>query len=291
MNTTIAVLADIHGNLPGLEAVLHDMQMFQPAGFIVAGDLTSGPQPNQVIQLLRQLGRWLILGNSDINLLRYVDGSAPESWSTLHQFASLRWANKTIDPEILRYLQGLPEQSVVQIPGTAPIRVVHGSPRDPYESILLQEGLGLLETSLAMIEEPVLVCGHTHQPWAMHLNGKLALNPGSVAGPLNGQVGAQYALLRWLDGAWEAELHMVSYDLRRIRSAFVESGLLAEGGPLMRCFLLSIETGTNVARQFLDYAYRLAGEAGYAGSQVVPDEIWDKAAECFDWSLNSLELP
>jgi len=116
------------------------------------------------------------------------------------------------------------------------------------------------------------------------MDGRLALNPGSVAGPLNGVAAAQYAQLEWEQGTWRPELREVPYDLSRIRQAFVESGLLDEGGPLARAFLASIETGLNVAKDLLDHAYRLAAEAGYPGCRVVPDEIWVRTAAEFPWS-------
>jgi hypothetical protein len=104
-----------------------------------------------------------------------------------------------------------------------------------------------------------------------------------VCGSLNGDVRAHYALLAWQDGHWQAEHQAVAYDLRRIRGAFRESGLLEEGGALARAFLLSIETGQNVAEDFVSYAYGLAAKAGIEDCDVVPDAIWEQAASTFDW--------
>jgi hypothetical protein len=104
-----------------------------------------------------------------------------------------------------------------------------------------------------------------------------------VAGPLNGEVGAQYALLTWHEDRWHVAHRTVSYDLDRIRADFCESGLLEEGGALARAFLLSIETGENVADDFLGYAYGLMTEAELEESDVVPDDVWEQAAATFDW--------
>jgi len=174
----LAVLADVHGNLPALEAVLADVQQHSVDGIIVAGDLVGGgPQ----------------------------------------------------------------------------------------------------------IAEPVLVCGHTHIPWKQEHDGRLAFNPGAVGGPLNGDVRAQYALLTWQDDHWQVEHQAVPYDLDRIRAAFRESGLLAEGGAFAQACLLAIETGQNVAGHFVSYVYGLAAEAGFDDCDVVPDAIWDRAVATFDW--------
>jgi hypothetical protein len=58
---------------------------------------------------------------------------------------------------------------------------------------------------------------------------------------------------------------------------------LEEGGALARSFLLSIETGRNVAEDFLSHAYGLAARAGFADCHAVPDAAWEQASETFDW--------
>ena len=71
--------------------------------------------------------------------------------------------------------------------------------------------------------------------------------------------------------------------MEQIRAAYIESGLLDEGGALALAVLRSIETGSNIAQDFIEYAYRLAEKAGYEDAEVVPDAIWDQAADTFDW--------
>lgn len=299
----LALLADVHGNLPALEALLADLQRYGDlAGILVAGDLLGAPHDRETIQLLRRAGAIVIRGNSDSSIVRYDAGQGPAAWRTNHQYALLRWFHRHLDRETLDWIAAMPEQRVVSLPGTAPIRLVHGSPRDiaeglcpdhdPVQLELFRKAFLLppdhvpdpLGPILAEIAEPVLACGHTHIPWMQEQDGRLVINPGAVCGPLNGDVRAQYALLSWEDGRWRAEHRAVPYDLALTRRSFQESGLLVEGGPLARAFLLSNETGQNVAHYFLTYAYGLATEAGCAGCAVVPDEIWDRAAETWNWA-------
>jgi putative phosphoesterase len=250
-----AVLADIHGNLPALEAVLEDLKQFSLDGVIAAGDYVGGPHPNETIALLCSMKpNWMIIGNSDISVLRCLEGQAPEYQRTAKQFALLRWACQQIDLNHLEALRNLPEQQSISVGETDPIHVVHGRLETAFDGYDPDEELEKLESNLVKIEESVLICGHTHCPWTLKINGKLALNPGSVAGPLNGYIGTQYAILEWLDGRWQAELHAIKYELTRIRSDFIRSGLLEEGGPLARCFLNSIEAGGNESLHFLEYA-------------------------------------
>jgi predicted phosphodiesterase len=175
--TTLAALADVHANLPALQAVLQDIQSYAVDGIIVAGDLTGGPKPDETIHLLQEAGSQVILGNSDINLLRYESGQSPPAWRTSQQFALLRWADRNTGPTARRFLRSLPEQLMLAPAGAAPLRVVHGSPRDPYESILPDIDPSPLSAFLQQIPEQVLICGHTHQPWVYHLDGKMGLNP------------------------------------------------------------------------------------------------------------------
>ncbi len=280
----IALLSDVHGNLPGLQAVIDDLQSYQPDLILVAGDLIAGPYPNETLSLLSERGAVMIKGNTDLTLLRFVRHETPEQWHHLRQFGLMQWNARNVSAKSLAFLESLPEQRVIALPGTDPIRLVHGSPRDPYESILPEQDISVLDRSLEMITEPVLAHGHTHQPYIQHRDGKVAVNPGAVAGPLNGEVGAQYARLEWHEGRWEADLRLVKYDLALIRYGFEESGLLEQGGPVARCFLASHENGKDSWMAFLNFAYQMVAEAGIENCSGVPDEILSRAEAEFNWS-------
>lgn len=285
----LAILADTHGNLPALEAVLEDIEQYGVDHIVVAGDLVGGPKPTETIRLLRTLGSWMIRGNSDTNFVRYAIGKPPAEWRTSLQWGLTRWGVHQLDTNALDFIASLPEQRVIDLPNADAIRVVHGSPRNPTGSIYPDRDPATLDLALSQISEPALVCGHTHEPWVRERDGRLALNPGAVCGPLNGDTRAQYALLTWQDERWQVEHRAVSYDLSQIRADFEESGLLKEGGALARSFLLSIETGQNIGDRFLSYAYKLAAEAGHENCTIVPDVTWRRAAETFDWDGATIE--
>jgi putative phosphoesterase len=280
----LAVMSDVHGNLPALEAVLTDLNQYEVDGIIVAGDLVGGPQAVEVVRLLRSFGSWMIRGNSDRDLVRYDAGEMSAHRYTCRQFAPLRWIHRHVCRETLDFIKSLPEQRVVEIAGTAAIRVVHGSPRDPSEYIFPHDDPSTLDLALAQTSEPVLVCGHAHIPWKVERDGRLALNPGAVCGPQNGEVGAQYALLTWRNEHWQVRHFTIPYDLEKIRTAYRESGLLEEGGALAQAVVLCLETGQNIFEDFLSYAYGLAAEVGCQDCDVVPDNIWERATATFDWN-------
>jgi putative phosphoesterase len=279
----LGVIADIHGSLPSLEAVLREIHTAGVDGLLVAGDMTCGPNSDEVLQLLLEEHAWMVLGNNESYLLRFDSGQAPDWWHTSHQWALNRWVYRTIDRASLDILHNLTEQLVIDLPGIDPIRMFHGSLRKNNEMLDPEKYPEPLEDAFNRTTEQVLVCGHTHNPWQKHRDGRLALNPGAVLFPCNGDLGAQYALLTWNGSAWEVEHHSAAYDVSLVRKAFTETGFLEEGGALTKGFLLSIETGQDVAMKFLAHAYRMAAEAGYPDWEYVPDEIWDAAADSYDW--------
>ena len=126
----LAILADIHANLPALEAVLADARKNCVDGFIVAGDhINGGPHPNETMGALRSLENcWMIRGNTDDYLSKLGNGTAPVGWRTSHQWAATRWSYQHLEKDHLNFVAALPGQGVVRWRDTAPIRVVHGTP-------------------------------------------------------------------------------------------------------------------------------------------------------------------
>lgn len=146
------------------------------------------------------------------------------------------------------------------------------------------DDLVTLDQALALTPAPVLVCGHTHVQWSLCRNGKQVINPGAAAGTLIGPR-AQYARLTWDGRQWQVELRTLDYDFASLKQAFESRGLLADGGPMARGFLLSLETGHDFMMAFLHYAYDLASQSGWPGGPALPDEIYQRANETFCWTL------
>lgn len=269
--------------MPALEAVLDDLADRDVDHIIVAGDLVCGPQPDETRRLLQSHDCLMIRGNGDTYLLQFEDQDAPDYWWTSKAFSTIRWHYNHCNPDTMAFLRSLPEQRQITNGKGPEIRVVHGSPRHPSEDLHPEKDPAFLRATVAAISEAVLICGHTHLPWKAKISDRLALNPGAVSAPLNGDVGAQYALMTWSHQQWFVEHRLVAYDLKDLRNIFHDSGLLEEGGPFSRAWLCSIESGRDVVNPFLEYARLMADQAGYAASEFVPDPIWDQAAASFDW--------
>jgi len=223
-----------------------------------------------------------IPGNGDVDLLNFAGGGSPDYLHTLKQFSLIRWALANTNSETLDFLRDLPQQRVVTLPGASPIRLVHGSPRDIYESLDVEEHPGMLDEVLESLSEPVLVFGHTHRPVIKNQNGRLAINPGAVSMAIGIPAAAYFAILEWPASAdhWSAHLHHVCYNPEALMKEFEDSGLL-DINPLGRVLLATSLTGMNAGGGFMQHALGLAKASGCGGLPYIPDDLWEQAAKTY----------
>jgi len=195
---TTALLYDIHGNLPALEAVLRDAGAGR---FVLGGDYALfGPWPAETIAALRALphATW-IRGNGE----RWTAAARQAPDNDVVQGAIQACAGALGEAAVAE-LAALPEQVVLD--GT---RYCHASPISDVRSFM-PEPTDDEQELLGAAGEPRLVFGHTHLQFARaSASGIELLNPGSVGMPFDGDVRAAYALLRD-DGT--IERRRVAYD-------------------------------------------------------------------------------
>lgn len=275
----LAVLSDIHGNLPVLKQVLKDAEKHQPEHVLVTGDLCGGPNQDETVRLLQDHQAHFILGNWEQNIFKYQDQQPDHPKNALHQFDYLKWCSQNVSSASLKLLRNRPYQDVFFLPDTDPIRIAHGTPDDPFKLIYPDTNLPEI---LTHIDEKVFVCGHTHNPWIVKQDDQLAINPGSLFNTIAHKSEATYGLLSWDGKQWQAELKVVPFDFKQVTRAFENSGLLKFGGPLARAVLLSIQSGLNISQTFIDYAISLA-KINAPDAKFVPNEIWKQAEQSFNW--------
>ena len=283
---SIAVLSDIHGNLTALEAVLDDAKSRGVSGFIIAGDnVGDGPQPGEVVDRIRQLNnRWIIKGNREEYTLNYNDGLKDE-WNDYNQMYVAVWTQKCLDSEQISFIRDLPEQLVVNIEGTSPIRVVHGSPFDIYEHLYPDKDLDRLKRVVNSIDESVLICGHTHESWSKVTDNKLVVNPGSVGLHFNDKLCAEYSTLTWSGEDWTEDHHYVKYNIDEVEKAFENTGIFNTGGAIWaKATMCGLRSGSNIALKFLRYAYDFAKKEGMEGSGLIPNDLWERVAASWDYN-------
>lgn len=277
----LGLISDVHANLPALQAVLACLDQAGADTILCAGDLAGAPNLDETVALFLQRGIISICGNNDTALIQQMRGRAAPERYTARQFALVRWNAAHTSQASLEFLESLRDETVFGLPGMHPIHIAHGSPGEPTNG-LDPEDINACQEAARKSRAPLLLTGHSHRLFSRQVSGVTICNPGSVCGPLDGTTAAQYALADWDGQAWQVSLHAVPYDLNLIRQAFTDSGLLAEGGPLARTFLLSIQTGRDATLDFLDHARRLAGST----VPWIPDEVWEQAEKTYPWPDN-----
>jgi predicted phosphodiesterase len=234
----IALLSDVHANLPALEAVLADID---GRGDIEStyhlGDLVGyAPWPNEVVDVLRERGIAGVSGNYDSTVAthykhcgcRYEDARQEEL-----SHLSYAWTLEHTSPASKRFLGGLPFRLDLRPLGGhlggPRIILVHGNPvlntvywtEDRPDSFALQ----MAEQAGAKAGD-VIAFGHTHKPWQKEIGGIHFVNTGSVGRPKDGDPRAGYVLLDvGVDQAVHAEFVRVPYDVERACEAIVQSTL------------------------------------------------------------------
>lgn len=251
--TRIAILADIHGNVPALEAVLDDLAGRAVDEVLVGGDLVGrGPEGSRVVRRIRELGFPAIGGNHEDYMLDFRRGDVPEEWLESPEWSASRWMAAELDEGSAAYIEALPFSLERQ-----DLRLVHGTPRSNREGIGPWTAEGDLDEHLAAVDEGVLVCAHTHRPLIRERGAGMAVNVGSVGLPFNADRRAQYAVLTHDEAApwgWRVELRQVDYDLDRIFEIYETSGFLAAGGVTARLLRMELEHAVPLLVPFIHWA-------------------------------------
>ncbi|MEH0841415.1 metallophosphoesterase family protein [Micromonospora sp. CPCC 205711] len=187
----VAVLSDIHGVLPALEAVLAEPDVAAADLIVLTGDLAAGPQPVEVLDLLAGLGeraRW-VRGNADRELVEARAG-------TPSPIEVSNWAAAQLREDQLARLAALPLTVTLPVAGLGDVLFCHATPRDDEEVVLVDSRPARWAEVFAGLPATVgtVVCGHTHMPFARLVDRRLVVNPGSVGMPYGGP-GAYWALL------------------------------------------------------------------------------------------------
>ena len=251
----LAFLADIHGNLPALEAALRDLRTQAPDQIFLAGDLVNRcPWNNEVMDLLASEGWPGVVGNHDLVVGRIHTPHNLPPFTDRQRFRSLWWTAATLRPAHLQTLRRLPAARIIVQRPFPPIRLFHGVPANLFLGLYPEMDAATIEALLAGVAEPVVVCAHTHRPLARRARGWSIFNGGSVGLPYNGDPRAQYLLLdaRVVRGVaqWEACFRQVTYDHSLLRAAYAASGMLAATGAVGELHLLTAETGQPYSSDF-----------------------------------------
>lgn len=238
----VAVLSDIHANLPALEAVLADVDDGGVEEIWCLGDVVGyGAEPDGCTDLVRERCVTCLVGNHDLAVLGQLDTSTFSGAAS----AAVEWTKAYSSTETISFLEQLSPSDT-----TRPAALYHASPRDPvWEYVLWPDQAA---ECLAVQERRVSLIGHSHvalffsvpgwdqvqdgiqeaRGWQAGAGtrleiseGRWLINPGSVGQPRDGDPRAAWLELE--TEAWEATYHRVVYDIDRAAAAIEASELPA----------------------------------------------------------------
>jgi putative phosphoesterase len=228
----VAVITDIHANLPALVAGLQAINAIGVDAVYCGGDLVGyGPHPIGVCRLIEERRIPTIYGNCDYAIGRDLEdcGCAYVSQHDreLDQL-SVAWTLAHTDQHSKDFMRGLPFDLRFEL-GEERVRLVHGSPRKVNEYLFEDKPARTFERIAADADCDVLVFGHTHKPWVHEYGGVLFVNCGSIGRPKDGDPRAAFALLE-LDtaGRVRASIQRTLYDAQAVAHEVAATGLPRE---------------------------------------------------------------
>lgn len=222
----LAILSDIHGNVTALEAVLADVAARGPFDALgVAGDLCEwGPQPREALQRLRALDCPIVQGNTDRNVTITDAAELHALGKSEGSIAGLAWTRAQIGAEGAACLAALPFAHTFAGPAGHDVLMVHANPTDLDTHLHPDAPPDEVTRLLGATTAAVVAFGHLHIPYVRPFQGHLLVDVSSVGYPRDGDQCSAYAVLEW-DGAWQATIQRVHYDLEAAAAAFRASGM------------------------------------------------------------------
>ena len=239
----VAVLSDIHGNLPALQTVVADIDAWSPDIVIVGGDIINrGPSSGACLEWMLErretMGWQLLRGNHEEFVLDCAVPDRPLSGPgyAVKQFAHFALAQIG---EMAMDVKLLPDIYEHSMPNNQSLRVVHASMRSNRDGIYPETPDNTLQRQIAPAPA-VFVTGHTHRPLIRRLDDTLVVNIGSVGSSFDNDRRAGYGQFTWSGGEWHAAVVRLDYDFSQTEADYVRSGFLERGGPLAQLMLVEL---------------------------------------------------
>jgi len=181
----VAVVSDVHGNLPALEAVLAEPDVASADLVVSAGDAVAGPMPVECFDALAALGE----------RIRFVRGNADREVVARNPEHGCDWAADRLGEGRLAQIAEWPLTVPVEIDGVGRVLVCHAVPSDDNEIVTRITPDAEFTEAFAGVDADVVVCGHTHIQFDRPAGPVRVVNAGSVGSPYEGTRGAFWLLL------------------------------------------------------------------------------------------------
>ncbi|NPA91798.1 MAG: metallophosphoesterase family protein [Chloroflexi bacterium] len=264
----LAIISDIHANLPALEAVLADLDTWHPDFVVVDGDVVNrGPRPRECLHRIlerQEEGGWpYLLGNHEEYVLAHYRSEVPKTGPLAEVYRYSRWTLEQLGEDV-RFILDLPFCLTLE-EHTPQVYVTHASPLGTRDGLYPEMDDEEIRKRLPG-PIPLLGVAHTHRPFIRRVDDTLVVNAGAVGLPFDGDWRASYARLWWDGETWSGRIHRLPYDRERAIEDFYTTGFLEEAGPLAQLILIELKEARSQLFQwttaYLDKV--LAGEMSVA---------------------------
>jgi predicted phosphodiesterase len=217
----VAVLNDVHANLPALEAALAEARAARVDLIVFGGDVIPGPMVRETLARVLHLDipTQFIHGNGELAVLAMIDAPDPNAVSYTGTTAGaplpeparaiVRWTARQVDPDYTRVLASWPKTIQLDIAGLGTVLFCHGTPQSETDAFTRLTPEEALLPVFEGLDASLVVCGHTHMQFDRMVGATRVVNAGSVGMPF-GRTGADWLLL-----GPDVELRNTSYDLSR----------------------------------------------------------------------------
>lgn len=231
---SIAIISDIHGNLPALKVVLEDIKNRNINTIYCLGDLVDfAPWHNEVIDIIRDLKIPCIMGNHDERIAfdhDIIPIAKHNHEETTARTGAILHTKQTITSKSIDFLKELPERLQLTVTDAKiNILLVHGSIRNNREYIYENHDLIDAQQMFASEGADIIVMGHTHQPYIREVAAGetspkgIMINCGSVGRSRESEQLATYLLLHVIEDTLQPEIVKLDYPLDEVISAIEES--------------------------------------------------------------------
>jgi predicted phosphodiesterase len=245
----IAIIADIHGNLAALEAVLEATRRERVDAIAVAGDIVNGaPDSRACWDLVRSLGYPLVRGNHERYLFDLYTERAEPEWHS-ERFGPVQWSHRQFEAAHLDEMRRLP--LCVRLPEAPDLLIVHGSSRADRDVVLHDTACDELDTMFSETAERLIARGHNHTAGLRRWRGRTVVTTGSAGLPLDGSTTAKYLLVEHDGREWRYLHRETDYDSRATLRRFRDSGYLDGAGPMARLAMQEVISARHHMGPFL----------------------------------------
>ena len=214
----LGLISDVHANIVALEAVMKKLEENEVDTIVCLGDLVGyGPAPNEVIELIRKKRVLCSLGGSDERVAFDFIGARRRRGVA---DKTIEWTHTVIEKSNLNYLRGLPVQARLRTP-VGRLRYFHSGINSPSETLKIGETVAEQVQVLDECRCKILAIGKSHVPYSKKLPSGWIINPGSVGLTLNGEPGADYAILDISKNDIDVTMGKAEYDYSAVNFEIV----------------------------------------------------------------------